>query len=72
VRSLLRPWVIAALIGWSAIVFLAQLFKGGSIGGPACYTDPSCGENMLVPPLAWLGGIAVILLLGWATRRRAT
>ena len=69
-RAAVRPWVIAGLAAWSVLVLLAQAFKGSSVGGPACRTDPNCGEVLWVPVVVWLGGCLIILGLGyWAGRR---
>jgi hypothetical protein len=70
-RHILQPWVIAALIGWPVLVLLAQTFKGATVGGPLCRADPTCAETGYLPPLVWLGGMALILVLGWVARRRA-
>jgi len=67
-RAIARPLVLAAVVGWSALVLLAQTFKGASVGGPACRTDPNCGEVPWIPVAVWLGGCVVILVLGYWTR----
>ena len=69
-RAAVRPWVIACVAVWSVLVLLAQAFKGSSVGGPACRTDPKCGEVGWIPVAVWLAGCVVILVLGYWTRHR--
>ncbi len=69
-RAIARPLVLAAVVGWTALVLLAQAFKGSSVGGPACRTDPNCGEVLWIPVAAWLGGCLVILVIGYWIRHR--
>jgi hypothetical protein len=69
-RGIATLLVLVALVGWSALVLLAQTFKGASVGGPACFTDPSCGEIGWIPVAVWLGGCVVILAIGYWARRR--
>jgi hypothetical protein len=72
IRNTLRPAVILLLIVWSVSILLLQLFKGGSVGGAACYTDPTCGENLNMGYAvwaAWLAGIFIILAMGDVWRR---
>jgi hypothetical protein len=72
VRNTLRPAVIVLLSLWSVSILLLQLFKGGSVGGAACYTDPTCGENPNMGYAvwaAWLAGVLIILAVGDVWRR---
>ena len=67
----MRPAILALLAGWSILVLLFQTFKGANVGNPRlCATDPTCGEDMMVPVAVWLVGILVILVLGYFTRTR--
>ena len=72
-RRVFRPWVIGALAGWTLMVLLAQIFKGGGIGGPDCYPDPSCLEATWVPWAVWAVGIVLVwqlpTCLGARTRK---
>jgi heme A synthase len=67
-RATLNRWVIAALVAWSLLNLFVQTFKGTNVGGLACRTDPTCGEIAWIPTAAWLGGILVILAIGFALR----
>jgi len=67
-RVTLYREVVAALVAWSLLVLLVQTFKGGSVGGPACYTDPRCGEIGWIPTAFWIVGILGILVVGFALR----
>ena len=67
-RATLYREVVAVLVGWSLLMLLVQTFKGGSVGGPACYTDPRCGEIGWIPTAVWIVGILVILVVGFALR----
>ena len=67
-RVTLYREVVAALVAWSLLMLLVQTFKGGSVGGPACYTDPRCGEIGWIPTAFWIVGILVILAVGFALR----
>ncbi len=67
-RAIARPLVLVVVVGWSALVLLAQAFKGASVGGLACRTDPNCGEVLWMPVAVWLGGCVVILVIGYWTR----
>jgi hypothetical protein len=69
-RAAVQPWVIAGVAAWSVLVLLAQTFKGSSVGGPACRTDPNCGEVGWIPVAVWLAGCAVILVIGYWTRHQ--
>ena len=70
-RAALNRWVIAALVAWSLLNLFVQTFKGASVGGGACWTDPTCGEIPWIPTAAWIGGILLILMIGFASRARA-
>ncbi len=67
-RATLYREVVAVLVAWSLLMLLVQTFKGGSVGGPACYTDPTCGEIGWIPTAFWIIGILVILVVGFALR----
>src|SRR3954468_9582796 len=73
-RATMNRYVVSALAGWSVLMYLVQTFKGTNVGGLACETDPTCGEVGWVPWAFWLGGVAIILLIGsvvaYATRTR--
>ena len=69
-RAIARPIVLAAVVGWSVVVLFAQTFKGANVGGPACNTDPTCGEVGWVPVVVWLGGCLIIFGLGYWTGYR--
>ncbi len=69
-RATLNRWVIAALIAWSLLNLFVQTFKGASVGGLACRTDPTCGEIAWIPTAAWIGGMLLILVLGFLVRAR--
>jgi len=69
-RRILQPWVIATLIGWSVLVLLTQVINGATVGGELCSGDAVCAETGLLPPIMWLGGVAIILALGFVARRR--
>jgi hypothetical protein len=69
-RAALYPRVMGALAGWSLLMLLVQTFKGGSVGGRACYTDPTCGEIGWIPTATWIVGLLVILVIGFAVRSR--
>jgi hypothetical protein len=58
------------LVGWSLLNLFVQTFKGGSVGGRACYTDPRCGEVGWVPTVFWIAGMLVILFVGFTVRSR--
>jgi hypothetical protein len=64
-RVTLDRWTVAAILVWSLINLYVQTFKGASVGGPACYTDPTCGEIAWIPTAAWIGGILIILVMGF-------
>ena len=67
----MRPAILALQAGWSILVLLFQTFKGANVGNPRlCATDPTCGEDKMVPVAVWLVGILVILVLGYFTRTR--
>jgi Mn2+/Fe2+ NRAMP family transporter len=57
-------------LAWSLVILFIETFKGSNVGGPACYTDPTCGEVGVIPTAAWIGGVLVILLMGYATKRQ--
>jgi hypothetical protein len=69
-RAALYPQVLGALAGWSLLMLLVETFKGSSVGGRACYTDPTCGEIGWIPTATWIVGILVILVIGFAVRSR--
>jgi hypothetical protein len=58
-------WVIGVLVAWSLLMLFVQTFKGTNVGGRACVTDPTCGEIAWIPTAAWLGGILLILIIGF-------
>lgn len=62
---------IAAMVAWTGIILIAQALKGSSVGGPACRTDPNCGEVLWVPVLFWVAGLVVIGLVAWVLASRA-
>ena len=64
-RATLDRWVIGALVAWSLLMLFVQTFKGTNVGGRACVTDPTCGEIAWIPTAAWLGGILLILIIGF-------
>ena len=65
----MRPPILVLLAGWSILVVAFQTFKGANVGNPRlCATDPTCGEDMMIPVAVWLAGIIVILVLGYVTR----
>jgi len=63
-RAALSRGTIVAAIAWTLVILFIETFKGSNVGGPACYTDPTCGEVGWVPTAAWVGGILVILVIG--------
>jgi heme A synthase len=67
-RAALRPWPLTGIVVWTLVLLAHQIFLGGGIGGPACYTDPTCGEKGWIPTATWIGGILLILALGYASR----
>jgi len=69
-RALFGRSVVVAMGLWSAIVLALQVFKGGGVGGLACRTDPSCGEQLWIPVAAWLLGLVGIVGIGWLVRDR--
>lgn len=62
-RAVFRPWVIVAVVGWSLLILFDQIFMGSSVGGPACYTDPTCGAVTWIPPVVWIAGIVFIVVV---------
>ena len=56
------------MVGWSLLNLFVQAFKGGSVGGRACYTDPTCGEVGWVPTVFWIAGMLIILVIGFIVR----
>ena len=70
-RATLNRWVIAALVAWSLLNLLVQMFKGTNVGGFACATDPTCGEIAWIPTAFWIGGILLILAIGFVLATRA-
>lgn len=70
-RTTLRPPILALLAGWSILILLFQTFKGANVGNPRlCATDPTCGEDGMIPVAVWLAGLFVFLVLGYFTRTR--
>jgi heme A synthase len=63
---------ITAAVAWTVLIVFIQTFKGGSVGGRACWDDPTCGEIWWIPPLAWIVGLIVIALVArfWVRRPR--
>ena len=53
-RAVFRPWVFVAVVGWSLLILFEQIFGGSGVGGPACYTDPTCGAVPWIPPVVWI------------------
>ncbi len=62
-RAVFRPWVFAAVAGWSLLILFEQIFGDTSIGGPACFTDPTCGAVPWIPPVVWIAGIVFIVVV---------
>jgi hypothetical protein len=67
-RVALHRWAVIGIAAWSLLVLIAQTYKGSGVGGPECWTDPTCGEIGWIPAAAWVGGIMLILVLGYASR----
>jgi hypothetical protein len=70
-RAALSRGTIVAAIAWSLVILFTESFKGTNVGGKACYTDPTCGEVGWIPTATWIGGILVILVIGYALHERA-
>ena len=68
-RLALHRWTLVGIVAWSLVVLWTETFKGGSVGNPyLCATDPTCGEVGWIPTAAWIGGILLILVLGYGLR----
>jgi hypothetical protein len=67
-RAALNRWVIATLVAWTLLILAVETFKGTNVGGSACFTDPTCGEIGWIPSAAWIGGMLIILAIGFAMR----
>jgi hypothetical protein len=67
-RVALHRWTLGGIAAWSLIMLVTETFKGTNVGGPACYTDPTCGEVGWIPTATWIGGIVLILALGYCLR----
>ena len=69
-RLALHRWTLLGIAAWSLVMLVMQMFKGGGVGNPLlCATDSTCGDVAgWIPTAAWLGGILVILVLGYGLR----
>jgi hypothetical protein len=67
-RVALHRWSVIGIAAWSLLVLMAQTFKGGGVGGWECDTDPTCGEIGWIPAAAWVGGIMLTIVIGYASR----
>jgi hypothetical protein len=61
---------ILLAVGWSLLLVAVQVFQNPGLGGPDCYTDPTCGVDERVPPIVWLVGLGVILVGSYLTRSK--
>jgi hypothetical protein len=67
VRRLVGTLVVAIL--WSLLVAGAIILPSPGLGNPfLCATDPTCGVDERVPPIVWLIGLGVILVVSYLTR----
>jgi len=68
-RLALHRWTVVGIAAWSLVMLVTETFKGGGVGNPRlCATDPTCGEIGWIPTAAWIGGILLILALGYGLR----
>ena len=58
-RLALHRWTLVGIVAWSLVVLWNPRL---------CATDPTCGEMGWIPTAAWIGGILLILVLGYGLR----